>query len=249
MSDFAKRISRFGLVSAAALFASLAVQPAQAQSANTTFFVTSTAPARAATSAVSLAPTSIARRSRTAAGADRQDLARVSLDAGRRRRRGECARPHRQGPVAERQGHRGCQGRRRSAQRVQQPHQADRAQREGRGDQRPRRHAEPSRRPHRLAAGRHAPSRPATTAPARTGRAATQGSAMRRPSSTATACGMTTRRSRGTLRIPRAVRMAAAPRPTSRAPAATACCTVSRRTKAHAQRFFTSPRLRGEVIC
>ena len=54
----------------------------------------------------------------------------------------------------------------------QQPDQADRAQREGRGDQRPRRHAEPARHPDRLAAGRHAPSRPATTAPAATGRAA-----------------------------------------------------------------------------
>src|SRR3569832_843769 len=46
MSGFAKRISHFGLVSAAALFASLAVQPAQAQSANTTFFVTSAGPGK-----------------------------------------------------------------------------------------------------------------------------------------------------------------------------------------------------------
>ena len=46
MPDFAQRISRFGLVSAAALFASLAVQPAQAQSATTTFFVTSAGPGK-----------------------------------------------------------------------------------------------------------------------------------------------------------------------------------------------------------
>ncbi len=37
-------------------------------------------------------------------------------------------------------------------------------------------------------------------------------------------------RNPGTPRIPRAARMAAARRPTSRAPAATACCTASRRT-------------------
>ena len=42
MSVLAQNISRLGLVSAVALFASLAAAPAQAQSANTTFFVTST---------------------------------------------------------------------------------------------------------------------------------------------------------------------------------------------------------------
>jgi len=41
-------ISHPGLVSAAALFASLAVQPAQAQSANMTFFVTSAGPGKGA---------------------------------------------------------------------------------------------------------------------------------------------------------------------------------------------------------
>jgi hypothetical protein len=48
MSGFAKNVSRLCLVSAAALFASLAVQPAQAQSANTTFFVTSVGPGKGA---------------------------------------------------------------------------------------------------------------------------------------------------------------------------------------------------------
>ena len=48
MSAFAKNISRFGLVSATALFAGLAVQPAQAQSANMTFFVTSAGPGKGA---------------------------------------------------------------------------------------------------------------------------------------------------------------------------------------------------------
>jgi hypothetical protein len=43
-----KNISRLSLVSAAALFASIAVQPAQAQSANTTFFVTSAGPGNGA---------------------------------------------------------------------------------------------------------------------------------------------------------------------------------------------------------
>src|ERR1700749_2778285 len=46
MSGFAKSISRFGLVSAAALLVSVAAQPAQAQSANTTFFVTSAGPGK-----------------------------------------------------------------------------------------------------------------------------------------------------------------------------------------------------------
>src|SRR5580704_10212420 len=41
MSVLVQNISRLGLVSAAALFASLSAAPAQAQSANTTFFVTS----------------------------------------------------------------------------------------------------------------------------------------------------------------------------------------------------------------
>ncbi|MGA7070810.1 lectin [Bradyrhizobium sp.] len=43
-----RNISRLALVSAAALFASVAVQPAQAQSANTTFFVTSAGPGNGA---------------------------------------------------------------------------------------------------------------------------------------------------------------------------------------------------------
>ena len=48
MSDFANDISRLGLLSAAALFAGLAVQPAQAQSASMTFFVTSAGPGKGA---------------------------------------------------------------------------------------------------------------------------------------------------------------------------------------------------------
>ena len=48
MSSFAKRISHLALVSAAALFGGLAAQPAQAQSANMTFFVTSAGPGKGA---------------------------------------------------------------------------------------------------------------------------------------------------------------------------------------------------------
>ena len=48
MSAFAKGISRLGLLSAATLLAGLAVQPAQAQSANMTFFVTSAGPGKGA---------------------------------------------------------------------------------------------------------------------------------------------------------------------------------------------------------
>ncbi len=48
MSALGKNISHLGLVSAVALFASLAVQPALAQSANMTFFVTSAGPGKGA---------------------------------------------------------------------------------------------------------------------------------------------------------------------------------------------------------
>ena len=48
MPVLAKNISRLGFVSAVALLASLAIAPAQAQSANTTFFVTSAGPGKGA---------------------------------------------------------------------------------------------------------------------------------------------------------------------------------------------------------
>src|SRR5580704_17459304 len=48
MPVLAKNISRLGFVSAMALLASLAIAPAQAQSANTTFFVTSVGPGKGA---------------------------------------------------------------------------------------------------------------------------------------------------------------------------------------------------------
>jgi hypothetical protein len=48
MPVLAQNISRLGFVSAMALLASLAIAPAQAQSANTTFFVTSTGPGKGA---------------------------------------------------------------------------------------------------------------------------------------------------------------------------------------------------------
>ena len=148
MKSFARTISPACFALAA--ISALASAPAQAQQP-IPFFVTSAGPARAAISAASTAPTGIARRSR-GGRRGRQDLARLSLA---RRGRGERKGPHRPRPLAERQGRRGRQGRRRTARRQQQPHQADRAEREGRGHQRPRRHAEPSRRPHRLAGGRH----------------------------------------------------------------------------------------------
>ena len=59
---------------------------------------------------------------------------------------------------------------------------------------------------------------------------------------TASACATMMRRNPGTVRILRAGRMAAARRPTSRAPAATACCIVSRRTKGSPARcIFRNP--------
>ena len=72
-----------------------------------------------------------------------QDLARLSLDAGRRRAAGrERPRPDRQRPLAEFQGRGGRQGCHGAAWR-QQSRQADRAEREGRRHQRPRRYAKP----------------------------------------------------------------------------------------------------------
>jgi hypothetical protein len=53
----------------------------------------------------------------------------------------------------------------------------------------------------------------------------------------ASGCATTMRRNPGIVRIPRADRMAAARRPISRAPAVTACCTVSRRTRARSVRI------------
>ena len=76
-----------------------------------------------------------------------------------------------------------------------------------------RRYAEPPRRADGIAGRTARRLRPARTAPARTGRAARRA---RRWSaiSTARACATTTPRSPGTRRIPRAARMAAARRPT-----------------------------------
>ena len=118
MPVLAKNVSRLGLVSAMALFAS-SRRSAGAGAIGQYHLLSSPRPASAMapTSAASLAPTSIARRS-PGRGRGRQDLARLSLDAGRRRQAGgQCARPHRQGTVAELKGRRDRQGCRRSAQR------------------------------------------------------------------------------------------------------------------------------------
>ena len=180
-----------------------------------------------ATSAGSPAPTSICQTLAQAAGAGgktwRAYLSTQGAGGGQR------ARPHRQGPVDERQG-RGHREERRRAARRQQPHQADRAHREGRGGQRPRRHAEHARHPDRLAAGRHG-------VPADAGHDLRQLDQERRAaprwSATTTARASTTarRRSRGTRRIPRAVRRRLQPGRSARAPAAPACSTASRPTE------------------
>ena len=102
----------------------------------------------------------------------------------------------------------------------QQPHQADRAQRKGRSHQRPRRHAEPPRHADGIAARRHrvcGRRGPHLQELDEQRRRARRCSAI----STASACATTTPRNPGTPRIPRAARMAAARRPISRAPAAT----------------------------
>ncbi len=108
-----------------------------------TFFVTSAGPGKGADLGGLAGADAHCGKLAQAAGGERQDLARLSQHPGRWR--GQCARPHRQGTVAERQGRRDRQERRRSAQRQQQPHQADRTLSEkgeiinGRGDT-PNRH-------------------------------------------------------------------------------------------------------------
>ena len=103
----------------------------------------------------------------------RQDLARLSQHAaGRRQARGQCARPHRQRPVAELQGH-GRRGQsRRTAQRQQQARLRQLALRARLHHPRRGLRAEPSRRADRLDRRKAARSRPAMIAPAATGRAA-----------------------------------------------------------------------------
>ena len=146
--------------------------PAQAQQNSMTFFITSTGPGKGADLGGLEGADRHCQSLAQAAGAGDQapgaptSARRASAATGRQR-----ARSHRARAVAERQGRRHRQGCRRAA-RQQQSHQADGAHREGRGGQRPRRHAEPARHPDRLAAGRHAPFRPARTGPAATGRRA-----------------------------------------------------------------------------
>ncbi len=111
--------------------------------------------------------------------------------------------------------------------RRQQSHQGNRSHRKRRNQQRRRRQTEPSRRADGIAAGwhcvrtrdrphlqeldeQHARVRPWSAIP------------------TARVCATTTPRTPGIRRIPRADPTAAARRPTSRAPAATACCIASR---------------------
>ena len=62
---------------------------------------------------------------------------------------GQRPRPHRHGPLVQRQGRDDREERRRSAFRQEQPDEGDPAHREGHGRQRPRRHAEQARHPDR----------------------------------------------------------------------------------------------------
>ena len=150
MNDLAKIVSP-ACVALAAISARRRA-PAQAQSADISFFLTSAGIGNGGDLGGLAGADDHCQTLAQAAGRARQDLARLSLDPGRRRRRRQCARPHRQRSLEERQGRRDRQGRRRSARR-QQSDQADRAERKGRGHQRPGRYAEPARRADRIAAG------------------------------------------------------------------------------------------------
>ena len=213
--------------------------PAQAQQTTMTFFVTSVGPGKGADLGGLEGADRHCQALAQAAGCGRPHLARLPQHAGRDGAQAVNARDRiGRGPWQNAKGVGHRQGCRRAA-RQQQSHQADRAQREGRGGQRPRRHAQPARHPHRLAAGRPRVS-------GRRGpdlRQLDQERAKGRPwSATTTAWGCDERRrrpSRGTRRIRRAGRTAAAARPTCAAPAATGCSTALRRTRAglHARRM------------
>ena len=116
MNSFARIISPACFALAA--ISALASAPAQAQSADTSFFLTSNGIGNGGNLGGLAGADNHCQTLAQAAGAGGKDLARLSLDAGRRRPAcRQCARPHRQGTVEECQGRGGRQGCRRSARR------------------------------------------------------------------------------------------------------------------------------------
>ena len=198
---------------------------AQAQAPQMGFFITSAGPGKGADLGGLAGADAHCQKLAAAAGAGGTDVARLSQhDRGRQPAGGERA-SDRIGsrPVEQRQGRRRGGQRRRSAQRQQQAVEGKLAHREGRGGQRPRRHAEPARHPHRQHARRHRLEGAGDTDLHATGPAAAR--AARSSVITIGRAAERTRR-RGTRRT----RRAAAARRTCAAPAATGCSTASRRS-------------------
>jgi hypothetical protein len=104
MKSFARIVRRHAL--RLPPYRRLASAPAQAQSADTSFFLTSNGIGNGGNLGGLAGADNHCQTLAQAAGAGRQDLARLPLDAGRRRSAcRQCARSHRQGAVEE------CQGR------------------------------------------------------------------------------------------------------------------------------------------
>ena len=151
-------ISRWSLLAATAALSlglSAGAQAQQGAAGEMTFFLTSVGPATAPISAAWRARTGHRQQLAEAAGAgERTWRAYLSAQAAG----GEPAVNARdrigQGPWQNAKGVVIAQDLDRAARR-QQPRQGHRAHRAGRGRQRPRRHAEPARHSHGLAAGRH----------------------------------------------------------------------------------------------
>ena len=147
------------LITAAVFAASSAAYLAttSAQNQPMSFFITSAGSGDGANLGGLAGADKICQTLAKAAGAGEQDLARIPERERRERSAcGQRARSHREGPLVQRQGRAGGEQRCRSAQRQQQAGQGDLADGEGRGRQRPRRHAEHARHPDRIECGRDA---------------------------------------------------------------------------------------------
>ena len=132
-----------------------AAPPQLPQAPNMTFFVTGAGPGKGADLGGIEGADQHCQTLGAAPRRGRKDLARLSQHPGGRRQAGrQCARPHRQRPVAEFQGHGRRDQRRRSAQRQQQARLRQLADRARLDHSRRGLRAEPSRRADRLDPGR-----------------------------------------------------------------------------------------------
>jgi len=212
MSNLAQTISHTSLVVAVAALAVVAAQPAQAQSANTDFLRDLRRYRQWRQPRRSRRCRQLLPDAGTGHGRRRQNLARLSLGASRRRQaRGECARPHRQGTLAEFQRRRDRKRCRRTGANGLTKQTALSEKGEiinGRGDT-------PNR--HDVLTGSQADGTAFAAGEDRTCKnwtSSTQGAAMVGTFPTVSGCVTMTPRNPGTARTPRAARAAAVRRPT-----------------------------------